>query len=130
MNLQSHSILLINIVLSIGRPTAFSADAPIFHWSNQRNGQDELATTRNISRREATDPTFYGHPKSQQEKWHQSFQIEKINPQTDMAEQLVTLLNKVVNKYLSACAAIVIYDKYVEQTDSIILQTFFQVDAC
>lgn len=73
------------------------------------------------------DPTFKGHPKTREEMWHQSFRIESLGVQAVSAEKLVVLLNKVVTKYLRACVSVVIYDQYVEQTDSVILQTFFQV---
>lgn len=127
MNLQ----LLLLIVYSIGNHQSSAHDKVILQWTDQNNGHYHHhyhhQAPRNISRRQATDPTFYGHPKTRQEMWHQSFNINAVNPQTDFAEQLVILLNKVVNKYLRACVSIVIYDQFVEKIDSVILQTFFQV---
>lgn len=73
------------------------------------------------------DTTFRGNPKTIEEKWNENFKIENIYQQSISADRLVMLLNKVVNKYLRACVSIVLYDKFVENTDSIILQTFFQV---
>lgn len=73
------------------------------------------------------DPIFRGNPKTREEMWFQNFNINSTNLQVDQAASLVTLLNKIVRKYVKSCVPIILYDKYVEESDSIILQTFFQV---
>lgn len=73
------------------------------------------------------DGTFVGHPKTREERWHATFNLNQTNDKVDQAYSLVTLLNKVIDKYLNACIPIVLYDQYVESSEGIILQTFFQV---
>lgn len=99
-----------------------------FKSNTFRNQTFDRSSNQGVGRlKREVDTTFHGHPKTPQEKWHQNFNMEAISAQADYAEKLVVLLNKVVSKYLRACVSIVIYDQYVESTDSIILQTFFQV---
>lgn len=73
------------------------------------------------------DSTFVGHPKTREERWHASFNLNRTNYQVDQAQSLVNLLVKVMDKYLNACIPIILYDHYVESSDGIILQTFFKV---
>lgn len=73
------------------------------------------------------DTTFVGHPKTREERWHTSFNLNRTNVQQDQAQSLVNLLVKVMDKYLNACIPIILYDHYVESTEGILLQTFFKV---
>lgn len=73
------------------------------------------------------DATFYGHPKTREERWHASFNLNKTLFQQDQAQSLVNLLVKVMDKYLNACIPIVLYDQYVATSEGIILQTFLKV---
>lgn len=73
------------------------------------------------------DSTFVGHPKTREERWHASFNLNKTNLQQDQAQSLVNLLIKVMDKYLNACTPIIFYDRYVESSEGIVLQTFFKV---
>lgn len=77
--------------------------------------------------RYADDSIFRGKPKTREERWHQNFNMNATNLQMEQAFSLVTLLNKVVQKYMKACIPIVFYDSNVERSDSIILQILFQV---
>lgn len=70
---------------------------------------------------------FHGKPKTREDRWHQNFNMNATNSQIEQTLSLVTLLNKVVEKYMQACIPIVFYDTAVEKSDSIVLQTFFQV---
>lgn len=78
-----------------------------------------------VKRYDAT--VFRGHPKTREERWHANFKTNGSNSEMEQTQSLVILLNKIVDKYLSACIPIILYDKYVETSDSVILQTFFQV---
>lgn len=70
---------------------------------------------------------FRGHQKTREERWHTNFKSNGSNLEMEQTHSLVILLNKIVDKYLNACIPIILYDKYVESSDSVILQTFFQV---
>lgn len=83
-------------------------------------------SARNRSKR-YDEVAFRGRPKTREERWHANFKVNDPNLEYDQAQSLVILLNKVVNKYLHACVPIILYDKFVEQSDGIVLQTFFQV---
>lgn len=72
------------------------------------------------------DPTFVGHPKTREERWHTSFNLNKTNFEQDQAQSLVNLLIKVMDKYLNACTPIIFYDRSVE-SEGVVLQTFFKV---
>lgn len=79
------------------------------------------------TKRYSNDGTFVGHPKTREERWHATFNLNRTNSQMDQAESLVLLLIKVMDKYLNACTPIILYDQYVESSEGITLQTFFQV---
>lgn len=83
-------------------------------------------TTKLVQKREV-EPIFIGHPKTRQEIWHQKFRIETITKVINDSDVLVQLLHKIVDIYLKDCVPIIIYDKFVEEADGIILQRFFQV---
>lgn len=71
------------------------------------------------------DSTFVGHPKTREERWHASFNINQTNLQQDQAQSLVNLLIKVMDRYLNSCIPIIFYDRQLE-SEGIILQTFFK----
>lgn len=73
------------------------------------------------------DGTFYGHPKTREERWHTAFNMSGANIQLEQTQTLVSLLVKVMDKYLNSCIPIVLYDKYVESSEGAILETFFKV---
>lgn len=70
---------------------------------------------------------FRGRPKTREERWHVNFNVNNTNLEYEQTQSLVTLLNKVVNKYLHSCVPIILYDKFVEHSEGIVLQTFFRV---
>lgn len=82
-------------------------------------------TVRRVKR---DDAAFYGHPKTREERWHTTFNLNKTNVQLEQAQSLVNLLIKVMDKYLNTCIPIVLYDHHVESAEGILLQTFFKVN--
>lgn len=83
--------------------------------------------TSKIIKKRQVNPIFVGHPKTQEEIWHQKFKIETITKVIDEADVLVRLLHKLAEIYLKDCIPIIVYDKFVEAADGVILQRFFQV---
>ncbi|XP_050079095.1 ionotropic receptor 21a [Anopheles maculipalpis] len=74
-------------------------------------------------KRRRVDPTFYGHPKTREQIWERNFaHVIMDNRQT---LSLVTLLNKIILKYLYSCIPIVLYDTYVATTENYILEALF-----
>ena len=128
---NSYQCLIFLILLSVEQHFVHSELCAINEIQENYNLSDFInhghLSRRTKRWRRETDPQFKGHPKTREEMWYHNFNIGAINEQTLFAERLVLLLNKVANKYLRSCVSIVIYDEYVEQTDAIILQTFFQV---
>lgn len=89
-----------------------------------------MNTSQNLVRRRVKrddEGSFVGHPKTREERWHASFNLNRTNLQVDQAHSLVNLLVKVMDKYLNACIPIILYDRSVQASESIILQTFFKV---
>lgn len=82
-------------------------------------------TVRRVKR---DDATFYGHPKTREERWHATFNLNKTNAQLDQAQSLVNLLIKVMDKYLNTCIPIILYDHHVVKEEGILLETFFKVN--
>lgn len=82
-----------------------------------------MAMTR---KRRSDDGAFIGHPKTREERWHVAFDLNRASLQMDQTQALVSLLIKVMDKYLNACTPIILYDQYVESSEGVILQTFFQ----
>lgn len=72
--------------------------------------------------------TFRGHPKTREERWHANFNANGTKMEFEQTQSLVVLLNKIVDKYLNACIPIIFYDKSVEQSETMVLQMFFQVN--
>ncbi|GAB0091856.1 Ionotropic receptor 21a [Sergentomyia squamirostris] len=70
------------------------------------------------------DPTFRGNPKTREEVWHRNFNTTSSD--FDQTPSLIMLLYKVVIQYLSACTPVILYDKYVQNSDNIILQKLFE----
>lgn len=73
------------------------------------------------------ESTFVGHPKTREERWHSSFNLNRTNLQVDQALSLVNLLVKVMDKYLNACIPIILYDSALAKSEGVVLQTFFKV---
>lgn len=79
--------------------------------------------SENRSRREI-DTTFRGHPKTREEIWHQNFQMDSLI--FDQSLSLITLLVKIIDKYMLRCIPVVIYDIHVENAEGFLLQRLFQ----
>lgn len=70
------------------------------------------------------DSTFKGRPKTQQEVWHRNFnRSENIY---DQSPSLIALLNKLAVRYMHSCIPVILYDKYVQENDALMLQELFQ----
>lgn len=89
------------------------------------NTSDDNVFVRRVKRDD--DSTFIGHPKTREERWHASFNLNRTNLQVDQAQSLVYLLIRVMDKYLNSCIPIIFYDRHVQLSEGIILQTFFKV---
>ncbi|XP_062534528.1 ionotropic receptor 21a-like [Armigeres subalbatus] len=70
------------------------------------------------------DPTFRGNPKTREQVWAKNFAHVMINDQQSMA--LVMLLIRIINKYLSSCIPIILFDVYVEQTETYVMEALFK----
>lgn len=81
------------------------------------------SVTRNIKKRVA-DTTFRGKPKTIQEVWARNFNTS--TQEFSQATSLVSLVNKIVSKYLSSCIPVVLYDRYVEKSEGLILTRLFE----
>uniref|UniRef100_A0A182Q0J3 Ionotropic glutamate receptor L-glutamate and glycine-binding domain-containing protein n=1 Tax=Anopheles farauti TaxID=69004 RepID=A0A182Q0J3_9DIPT len=73
--------------------------------------------------RRRVDPTFYGHPKTREQIWERNFAHVIMDNRQSLS--LVTLLNKIILKYLYSCIPIVLYDTYVGSTENYILEALF-----
>lgn len=86
------------------------------------------AGNKSVSRKKRDDDaTFYGRTKTREERWHSSFNMNRTHLEIEQAKSLTSLLVKIMDKYLNACIPIVLYDQFVESSDGVVLQTFFQV---
>lgn len=106
------------------------SDSLVISRDNILRYYDNLQRDRlesSIARYKRSDATFVGHPKTREERWHTSFNRNSIKLKIEQTQSLVSLLNKVIDRYLNACIPIVFYDSIVENTDGIVLQMFFQV---
>lgn len=90
------------------------------------NASDDHIFVRRVKRDD--ESKFIGHPKTREERWHTSFNLNRTNLQVDQAQALVNLLVKVMDKYLNSCIPIILYDRYVVASEGNILQTFFKVN--
>lgn len=79
-------------------------------------------SSNNRTRREI-DTTFYGHPKTREEIWHQNFKMNEL--EFDQSQSLINLLMKILEKYMLRCIPIIIYDHYVEKAEGLLLQRLF-----
>lgn len=75
--------------------------------------------SRKFSKRQV-DATFYGHPKTREEMWSNSFFGQKET--FDQVPSLISLLHMLVTKHLNGCAPILLYDKFVENSEELLLQ--------
>ncbi|XP_055680314.1 ionotropic receptor 21a [Lutzomyia longipalpis] len=86
------------------------------------------ATTNNLIKKSVqkrfVDPTFRGNPKTREEVWHSNFNTTSSS--FDQTPSLIILLNKITTQYLNSCIPVILYDKFVQNSDSVILQKLFQ----
>ncbi|XP_062703480.1 ionotropic receptor 21a-like [Aedes albopictus] len=70
------------------------------------------------------DPTFRGNPKTREQVWANNFAHVIMRDQQSIS--LVKLLIRIVNKYLSACIPIILFDVYVEQRETYVMEALFR----
>ncbi|XP_070497984.1 ionotropic receptor 21a [Chironomus tepperi] len=95
-------------------------------YQNLQNENDSVTVTlpKETRKRRSSDVTFRGKPKSVQEIWSKNFNL--TTQEFQQTTSLVTLMSKVIIKYLGACIPIILYDEYVENSDGFVLQRLFQ----
>lgn len=91
-------------------------------------GSENLTTVigdsaKSIKKRVA-DSKFRGKPKTIQEVWARNFNTS--SQEFSQSTSLVSLVMKVVNKYLSSCVPVVFYDAYIEKSEGFILKRLFE----
>ncbi|XP_035795701.1 ionotropic receptor 21a-like [Anopheles albimanus] len=84
----------------------------------------ECLEMSSVREKRRVDPTFYGHPKTREQIWERNFAHVLIDNRQTMS--LVTLLIKVILKYMHNCIPIVLYDTYVGSTENYILEALFR----
>lgn len=118
-------------VIVMANSSSYSCESTrekILHYYQERiNGEsgNYHGSSHRFKRNDVT--TFRGHPKTREERWHANFNLNWTNLELEQTHSLVILLNKVMDKYLNACIPIILYDKFVEDSEGIILQLFFRV---
>lgn len=103
-------------------------------WMYRTQNSSLLSQTTKLHRlhtvtkvKSGDDPTtFFGRPKTREERWHNNF-FSKNSDDHDQTLSLVNLLNKIVQNYLNACVPIILYDMYVQISDTVLMQSFLQV---
>lgn len=73
--------------------------------------------------RRSVDPIFKGNPKPRSEILAAKFNLNFNNKQ---ANSLVMLINKIAKEYLFKCPPIIYYDKYVEESNRLLLEMLFK----
>lgn len=106
------------------------------HGFNKRIINDILISKKsnnskraNISKR-SIDPTFRGHPKTKAEKLAINFNTEIYQgsgSEIGQSVSLIGLLVKIASEYLNRCPSFILYDTFVENSESSFLQKLFQV---
>lgn len=100
-----------------------------FYYSPYQNLQNEndsvtITLTKSERKKRNSDTTFRGKPKSVQEVWAKNFNM--TSQEYQQSTSLVTLLSKVIARYLGACIPVILYDDYVENSEGYIIQRLFQ----
>ncbi|XP_026319536.1 ionotropic receptor 21a [Hyposmocoma kahamanoa] len=76
--------------------------------------------TNQGARKRATDPVFYGHPKTREEIWNEHF-LQKSTI-FDQSESLIKLVHNITLTYLYDCTPVILYDSQVKSKDSYLFQ--------
>lgn len=103
-------------------------DAILNYYRSKSQTWENLTSQNFHERIKRYDPTtFRGHPKTREERWHVNFKLNTVDIERAQAQSLVSLLNKILEKYMNACIPMILYDDYVEDFESVMIQLFFQV---
>lgn len=97
--------------------------SPYMYQDNAENKSISIVIPPNRQKRTA-DATFRGKPKTVQEVWSRNFNF--TSQEYSQMTSLVTLLKKLIDRYMSACIPVVLYDVYVENSEGFILQRLFE----
>ncbi|XP_058449220.1 ionotropic receptor 21a [Malaya genurostris] len=100
-----------------------SSEQYIFGGYEPENGTcdqcDEVGRSKRFS-----DPTFRGNPKTREQIWNNNF--GHVISNEAQIKSLVRLLIRVITQYLQACIPIILFDGFVEQTESSFIESFLQ----
>lgn len=91
----------------------------------QQNSSSLTINLRERARKKkrGADVTFRGKPKTIQEVWHINF--NSTTQEFSQSTSLVSLMTKIITKYMGACIPVVLYDIFVENSEGYILQRLF-----
>jgi hypothetical protein len=93
------------------------------YYSPYFNAPENFTTAHTMTKRNS-DSTFRGKPKTVQEVWARNFNLK--SQEYSQSTSLVTLMSKIIVKYLGACIPVVLYDSFVENSEGFVLQRLFQ----
>lgn len=94
-------------------------------YQHLENSSVTVTLTENDKReRRNTDVTFRGKPKTVQEVWARNFNL--TSQEYSQTTSLVTLLNRIIIKYMGACIPVILYDNFVENSEGYVLQRLFK----
>jgi hypothetical protein len=102
--------------------TGIESDSDI-RWRHFMN--ETIKTKQNkIKIKRATDPVFYGHPKTREEIWNERF----INESTafDQTPSLIKLIHNITMTYLNECTPVILYDSQVKSRESYLFQNLLK----
>ncbi|XP_055633011.1 ionotropic receptor 21a [Toxorhynchites rutilus septentrionalis] len=118
---------ILEALIAYNGPTAESSRHKFYELSSEQyfSGEPEVdyGTVIVERKKRLSDPTFRGKPKTREQVWAKNF--AHIITNEYQAKSLVKLLIKVVTKYLHACIPLILFDGFVEQTESYIMEALF-----
>ena len=83
-------------------------------------GEYEVTAQR---KRRLVEPILKGKPKPRADRLAAKFNLNPVNKQIT---SLVNLIYKIAKEYLNKCPPIIYYDKFVEESDSMLLEVLFK----
>ncbi|CAH0724618.1 unnamed protein product, partial [Brenthis ino] len=70
------------------------------------------------------DPVFRGHPKTQEEKWHEMFLSQTKS--FDQNPSLIKLIHNITLTYLNECTPVILYDDQIKSREGYLFQDLFK----
>lgn len=115
------SKVIINVEESLAnKSTNFVKHMPIVRQFDLQGKIRYIPKTNQGARKRATDPVFYGHPKTREEIWNEHF-LQKSTI-FDQSESLIKLVHNITLTYLYDCTPVILYDSQVKSKDSYLFQ--------